>query len=118
MRSGTRRCADHRHGCECNAQVPNELRSDACAVSTPALRTYGLPRNTLRGPGRTNFDLALAKTTRIFENLNAELRLEAFNILNHTEFSNPDTGIDDFTFGQETSTYDPRIVQIALRLTF
>jgi len=102
----------------CNAQVPNELPSDACAVATPALRTYGLPRNTLRGPGRTNFDLALAKSTRIFENLNAELRLEAFNILNHTEFSNPDTGIDDFTFGQETSTFDPRIVQIALRLTF
>jgi hypothetical protein len=82
------------------------------------VRTYGFPRNAFRGPDRTNFDLAIAKTTNITEKLNAEFRAEFFNLLNHAEFRAPDTNIDDTTFGQFTATYDPRIIQFALRLTF
>ena len=52
---------------------------------------YGLPRDFFRGPGRTNFDLALAKTTAITERVNLEFRVEAFNLFNHAEFANPDT---------------------------
>ena len=93
-------------------------------VNNPSQRTYGtLPRNALRGPSRTNFDFAVAKTTPIVkEKLTAEFRVEFFNILNHAEFMNPDTNISDLvpggTFGQITDTYDPRIIQIALRLKF
>jgi hypothetical protein len=83
-----------------------------------AATPYGLPRNFFRGPGRTNLNLALAKTTSITEHVAAELRLEAFNIFNHTEFSNPDTNINSGTFGQEVTTADPRILQVAVRLTF
>ncbi|HXW93713.1 MAG TPA: TonB-dependent receptor [Terriglobales bacterium] len=88
---------------------------------------YGLPRDFFRGPGRTNLDLALAKTTAITERVNVELRLEAFNALNHTQFANPDTTLTSATFGQITSTtlgtginalQTQRIVQIAGRLTF
>ena len=61
-------------------------------------------RDFFRGPGRTNLDLALAKTTAITERVNVEFRLEAFNVFNHTQFANPDTNIDDLTFGQITST--------------
>jgi hypothetical protein len=92
--------------------------SPDCTAANPALRTYGGPRNAFRGPGRVNLDLALGKSTKIFERLNAQLRLEAFNVFNHAEFQNPDTNIKHGTFGQVTSTYDPRIVQIALRLDF
>jgi hypothetical protein len=88
---------------------------------------YGLPRNFFRGPGRTNLDLALAKTTAITERLNTEFRVEAFNVFNHTEFANPDTNVFSGTFGQITSTdfgtgqtqlQTQRILQIAMRLTF
>jgi hypothetical protein len=88
---------------------------------------YGLPRNFFRGPGLTNLDLTLAKTTQIYENLKAELRLDAFNVFNHTEFANPDTNIFSSTFGQIINTADngvtnapggPRILQVALRLAF
>jgi len=84
---------------------------------------YGLPRNFFRGPGRTNLDLAFAKTTGITERLNAEFRVEAFNLFNHAEFANPDTNIFSGTFGQITSTTigtldTERILQLALRLTF
>lgn len=84
---------------------------------------YGLPRNFFRGPGRTNLDLALAKTTGITERLKAEFRAEAFNLFNHAEFTNPDTNLFSGTFGQITSTtigtlHTERILQLALRLTF
>jgi TonB-dependent Receptor Plug Domain/TonB dependent receptor len=94
--------------------------SDAQVAANPSLSTYGsLPRNSLRGPGRTNFDLALSKTTPLYgERLKLEFRAEFFNIFNHAEFSNPDTNINSGTFGQILTTADPRIIQLALRLTF
>jgi hypothetical protein len=93
--------------------------NEADYAGAPAnVALYGLPRNFFRGPGRTNLDLALAKTTAITERVSAELRLEAFNIFNHTEFSNPDTNPNSGTFGQILTTADPRILQLAMRITF
>jgi outer membrane receptor protein involved in Fe transport len=89
--------------------------------NVPATDPYGLPRGIFRGPGATNLDLALSKHTQIYENLNLELRLEAFNVFNHAEFDDPDLNIRDIasgTFGKIQDTADPRIVQIAARLTF
>jgi hypothetical protein len=77
--------------------------------------------------------MALSKTTAITERVNLEFRAEFFNIANHANFLNPNvvnsyqgflTGSGSGTnpnsnlFGQITSTYDPRIIQLALRLSF
>lgn len=109
-------------GTSCNTEVPaaisHILPSDDCAETTPSLRTYGTGRGIFRGPSRTNLDLALSKSTHIYEDLNAELRLEAFNVFNHTQFMDPNTTLGASTFGQVYQTFDPRILQIALRLTF
>lgn len=88
--------------------------------TVPGVYTYGnLPRNALRGPGRTNFDLTLAKNTPLYrERVAAEFRADFFNILNHTQFNNPSTDISAGTFGRITTTADPRIIQLALRVTF
>ena len=76
-------------------------------------------RNLLRGPQRTNVTLALSKTTPLYgERVNMEFRAEAFNILNHTEFRIVSVNPDSTTFGQVTSTYDPRILQLGLRIKF
>jgi len=84
-------------------------------------------RDFFRGPGRTNLDLALAKTTAITERVNFEFRVEAFNALNHTEFANPNTIVTSGNFGQITSTtfgtgvaalQTQRIMQLGARLTF
>ena len=90
--------------------------------------TYGtMPRNALRGPDNVNFDLALAKHFKIAERFDLEFRADAFNVLNHTQFGNPDTSITDSTFGQISTTIaDPsasgyeagRILQLALHLKF
>lgn len=89
-------------------------------ANNPALRTYGtLGRNAFRGIGRTNFDFALAKLTPIYgERISAEFRAEFFNILNHTQFYEPNTDITAGTFGRVTQTWDPRIIQLAVRIRF
>jgi len=80
--------------------------------------SYGSGRNILRGPSRTNLDMALAKATAINDRVALQLRAEFFNIFNHTEFLEPDTNLSSGTFGQVTSTYDPRVIQFGVRLKF
>ena len=106
--------------------------NDPNAIPAVDERTYGtLPRNAFRGPGQTNLDIALAKTLAFRERVKAEFRLEAFNVFNHTEFYNPgcSPGVNGIpacnllttasgNLGQITATYDPRILQIALRIRF
>lgn len=88
-------------------------------TSSTTFFPYGtFPRNGLRGPGRTNLDLSISKHFIIREGMDLELRGDAFNVTNHAEFLNPDTTITDSTFGQISTTYDPRILQLALHLRF
>jgi Carboxypeptidase regulatory-like domain len=52
-------------------------------------------RNSVIGPGLTNLDFSLFKNNnikKISENFNLQLRVEAFNILNHTNFQMPPSG--------------------------
>jgi hypothetical protein len=105
-----------------NFSNANALSLDAIAKQNAAQLpgyTYGtLGRNAFRGPGATNVDLAIAKKFRIREHATLELRGDAFNVFNHTQFSNPDTSITSPLFGQITTTADPRILQVALHLVF
>jgi hypothetical protein len=105
-----------------NACVPGAtmLPSDSQVLANPALRTYGtVPRNFFRGPGRSNLDFAISKSTSLIrDGLKLEARIEFFNALNHTEFLNPSTNIQDYFFGQITQTASPRIIQLGLRLNF
>lgn len=73
----------------------------------------------ITGPGQWNWDMALAKTLPINERMHLEFRAEAFNIWNHTQFSNPSSSINSSQFGVITSTsVPPRIIQFGLKLYF
>jgi hypothetical protein len=48
-----------------------------------------LRRNAFRGPSFHNFDFGVAKTTSLGERVKMQLRVDAFNIFNHPNFSNP-----------------------------
>jgi hypothetical protein len=50
-------------------------------------------RNYLRGPGFFQWDLSGMKNFPITEKINLQFRADLFNILNHPNFANPDTGI-------------------------
>jgi hypothetical protein len=70
----------------------------------------------LRPPAALYKDFGF-KTLR--ENADVQFRAEAFNLLNTPQFSNPDTGQSDFTFGEIQSTsVAPHILQFALKLSF
>lgn len=114
-----------------NAQCPEDDKTVVCtpgpakfpsgsqAMSDPAVRTYGtLPRNFLRGPGRFNIDLSIAKVTPITERIAAEFRADIFNVLNNAQFNDPNTNISDPNFGKVQDTAPPRIIQLAVRVTF
>jgi hypothetical protein len=58
-----------------------------------------LGRNVVIGPGWSNLDLALAKNTRITERLTLQLRADAFDSLNQTNFNNPTTTVGSSTLG-------------------
>ena len=90
--------------------------------SQPAPFTFGnVGRNVgnLRGPGLENLDFAVYKDLGITERFHLQIRGEAFNLTNTPEFANPDTNLQDPTFGAITSQFNsPRQVQVSLRLSF
>ncbi len=59
-------------------------------------------RNTVRGPGQFNIDMSFIKTTPIGHVI-TEFRVEAFNILNHPQFSNPNGQLGNAAFGTISS---------------
>jgi Carboxypeptidase regulatory-like domain len=90
------------------------------SYATPAALSFGdSGRNSIRSPGRDNWNLALFKTFALHrEGTNLQFRADSYNTFNHTQFQNVDGGFNDSTFGQVTSTWDPRVLQLSLRLSF
>jgi hypothetical protein len=102
--------------CFKSPEIPGSGTPGACPAATYG--TFG--RNSFYGPRHVNMDLALEKATSLMsERAKLIFRVEAFNVFNHTEFRPPSsTSFASGTFGQISRTYDPRILQLALRLTF
>jgi hypothetical protein len=92
---------------------------DVNAFAIPAIGLFGNEgRGILRGPGGWNVDIALSRSFQVAENQKIDFRWEAFNVLNHTRFGNPNATMNSPTFGQITSARDPRIMQFALKYIF
>jgi Carboxypeptidase regulatory-like domain/TonB dependent receptor len=97
-----------------------------------------LGRNTLRGFGATQFDVAIHRDFPIREGIKLQFRSELFNILNHPNFGPPNAQFGGTGFGLSTQTLaqslganlggggfsplyqigGPRSVQFALKLFF
>ena len=94
---------------------------DPSAFSLPAQGAFGtLGHNALRGPGRDNWNLSLFKSFTLSEARGSrlELRLETFNTWNHTQFNAVDSNLGDSRFGQVTSAFDPRVLQLGGKIYF
>ena len=114
-----------------------------CVLGTQHFGDEG--RNSLRGPDFRQFDFAIYKNTAITDRVDAQLRVEIYNLPNHPNFCNPllpnyfaaadNNGIDPTTgrgvgFLPITATADvgignpflgggaPRGIQLAMKLTF
>jgi hypothetical protein len=74
---------------------------NAACFGVPAVGELGNSRrNSFVGPSQWNFNMSLQKSTRISASAQLELRLEAFNVFNHRNYSNPGFG---WTQGASTS---------------
>jgi hypothetical protein len=90
------------------------------AFATPSSFNWGnAGRNTLRGPGTTNFDFTAAKRFELAEARELMFRAEFFNALNHPQFGLPAAAVGSGNIGTITSTSrSNRQIQLAARLTF
>jgi hypothetical protein len=92
-----------------------------CFTAPPAF-AFGSESRTdpnLRAAGINNFDFAVFKNTGITERFNLQFRTEIFNLFNRVQFSPPNTTLGSTTFGTVTGqANNPRLVQLALRLSF
>jgi hypothetical protein len=94
--------------------------------------TAGFGQFRLNNPVN-NFDLILAKNTKLGERMNMELRFEAFNALNHTQFTTVDLNLGSANtcataggcsaasnpnFGKYTAARESRVLQLGARFSF
>ena len=104
---------------------------NTAAFSLNAPLTFGNSgRNIVTGPGFTDVDFALMKTTVITEHTNLQFRAEFFNIFNHPNFALPNNVLTSPSFGALFQTPDvaqnnvglgsggPRLIQFALKFIF
>jgi hypothetical protein len=92
---------------------------NTAAFQAPNFGFYGDAANgTIRGPGYTSANVSLYKTFPIHERLNMQIRVEAFNVLNHPNFNSVDTGFGSATYGQVNGAGDPRIMEFAAKMFF
>ena len=93
--------------------------------SAPCLGCIGnLGRNTFVGPSYIGADMSLFKNINITERWKAQFRWEVFNVFNKTNFLLPGAlaaghnDISDPNFGQAGGTFNPRQMQLGLKITF
>ena len=95
---------------------------DASQFTLPALGTLGNARRRFfSGPGMENLDATLTRTIQIQRDNTMEVRVEAFNLMNHAQFFGPasvEGNISSGNFSQAVSAMPPRLMQLALRYRF
>ncbi|MGH9728763.1 MAG: carboxypeptidase regulatory-like domain-containing protein [Candidatus Acidiferrales bacterium] len=75
-------------------------------------------RNNFHGPGLNNWDLSFEKDTRVTESTQLVLRMEFYNLFNHTQFNNPSGNIQSGNFGRITAAGNGRLMQLAAKFIF
>jgi hypothetical protein len=114
----------------CNPNISNPTfytNFNTSCFQEPAVGTLGNEgKFAIRGPGINNWDLSLVKKFPTLEHVHLEFRCEAYNALNHSQFSALDTTAQFNAAGAQinkdlgafTVARPPRVMQLALRATF
>jgi hypothetical protein len=77
-----------------------------------------LGRNILDSPGFWNVTTTVQKRFQITESAAFRFQANFFNMFNHPNFTRPSQLITSGSFGKSTNTFDPRVIQLALRFDF
>jgi hypothetical protein len=90
-------------------------------IPTDPSKVFGnAERNNVSGPWFWQLDFVASKNFRlpIGPRTSVQIRIEAFNLLNRTNFGAPNGNRSSAAFGTITSTYDARQVQLGAKITF
>lgn len=114
-----------------NPNLPLDPVRRIPAALIPSAGQFGtLGRNTFVGDSYKNMDLSIIKETRLGERMRIQARGEIFNLLNSVNLALPLRRLIDPFFGRSRRTQDvaggvpgiggggPRVVQLALKLTY
>jgi hypothetical protein len=96
------------------------LSSTAVTLPSDPSHPYGTAgRNSVRDMTFNQFDLGLHKSFRLWnEHSSFDLRGEAFNVLNKVNYMAPNSNRSSGSFGSITSSFPPRQLQVAGKLSF
>ncbi len=99
----------------------------AWSTTSTAPQLGNLGKNTMTGPGTSNADFNLSRDLKFSERLKGQLRFEAYNALNQTQFTSLDTTLRfnnttgemyNTLFNTPTAARPARRIQLALRINF
>jgi Carboxypeptidase regulatory-like domain/TonB-dependent Receptor Plug Domain len=106
----------------------NDYFNKSCVTTAPVIGSDGKGTTfgdagfgIVRGPGQANTDFSLIKQFAIprWDRGRLEVRGEFFNALNHPQFANPSLSFGGASFGEIlSSSVNPRVTQLAMRLSF
>lgn len=100
--------------------ITNWLSRINVTVPTDPSQPFGnAPRNSVRGPLIWTVDLVASKRFQLpWRTSSVEFRGEFFNLLNRVNYRAPNGNRSSVAFGTITSTYDPRVIQLGLKVNF
>jgi hypothetical protein len=101
--------------------VTTYLSRDTVTAPTDPSQPFGnAPRNSVRGPWFWQMDLVAAKDfpLPLGDQTRIQVRFEAFNVLNKTNFRAPNANRSAGNYGTITATQDARQLQLGVKLTF
>src|SRR5262245_25968636 len=92
---------------------------NTAAIVDPAPLAFGnSPRAVLRGPSFVATDLTLEKAIPVSDRYTVDVRVEAYNLLNRTNFNPPGSVLGAADFGVISSARPARTVQLGARVSF
>ena len=104
------------------AQTQQQWFNTDCFTRNPTASATGIPntvgtspRGIVNGPSVRKVDFTLSKNFRFSESMSLQLRGEAFNVFNITNFNTLSTNVTASNFGQVISVRDPRTIQFGIK---
>jgi hypothetical protein len=92
---------------------------DASALAVPAPHRFGTAGpGLIDGPGRHSLDTGLTKNFAVTEGRFFQFRWEMFNAVNHVNYSNPTTTLNQPTTGRILSAGAARQMQLGLKFIY
>jgi hypothetical protein len=100
-------------------ETAKQFFNTSAFITPPPGTPYGNARfNLLFGPKYVDMDLSVFKTFPVAREARLQLRGEVFNAFNNVNLNLPQGALNSPAFGMISSAGAPRIVQLALRLSF